>query len=552
MDQATANANSQAIATATNNALSQGDSVDLGKVTNASQIVAVPSATGSINSSSLKPTPAIILPTPPTAPNYSAATTGAITGATTPTGTNTVTPTGTGTNTGTGSTGTGSNGTVITPTPTTPPAQTLSQRFQGYLSGLGITTPTAPTSEVTTYNNLQTQNDIAGKQKAVNDLTASINTIKAQTDAAKLSLNGNQTGVPLAIIGGQQAELDREAAIKTLPLTAQLNAAQGNLTTATDNINTLMKLTADDNAATYKYQTDQINQAMQFANADQTQALQDKQDEIAAAAKKDADFQQSKQTYAQAAIAQGDFKTASAIATSTDDASLSAAAANIKQNPLDVQLKQAQIAEANASAAKTRQDMALTAGQLTPQQNTIVNDANSQLASNKQVQGFQETASEYQNIASIPNGTTDPTQQTMLLTSIAHMISPNSSSLRGALNAVDPTSLQSGIYNKLVGFEKTFAATGTLSPDAVTSIKKLASQMYNSQLTNYNSVRNATVTTLKNRGVTSADDYVTNYAASVANASNMNTTKSGKAFDYNAAKKAGYSDAKIQAWLNSN
>lgn len=164
-------------------------------------------------------------------------------------------------------------------------------------------------------------------------------------------------------------------------------------------------------------------------------------------------------------------------------------------------------ATANAKAAADK-----AAGVLSTQESSAINQVNSKLESNTQVKGFQEIAGQLSTINGIPSGTTDPVQQSILLTSIAHILSPASNSLRGALNAIDPSSLQSGAYNLLNSAAKTIEAKGTLSPDAVNQLKGVAQSIYNAQAPIYDSIRQAQVDTLKARGVSNADSYITNYA----------------------------------------
>lgn len=82
----------------------------------------------------------------------------------------------------------------------------------------------------------QQQEDILGipqQQKEIQELTNQIQAIGNETKAQQLALEGQGRGIPQAIIGGQQAQVGRENAIKALTLSAQLSAKQGNLAIAT-------------------------------------------------------------------------------------------------------------------------------------------------------------------------------------------------------------------------------------------------------------------------------------------------------------------------------
>jgi hypothetical protein len=150
-------------------------------------------------------------------------------------------------------------------------------------------------------------------------------------------------------------------------------------------------------------------------------------------------------------------------------------------------------------------------GVLTPAQNTRVNDVVSQLNSNKDVQAFMSIAGQIGVLSSIPDGTQDPAQQSALLASVAHILSPNSSSLRGALNAIDPNSLDSGVYNTLKTIASTFSTVGKLSPDAVNNLKQIGTNEYNAYLTTYQSIRSAATAPLTSQGI-NVDNYIPDYS----------------------------------------
>ena len=90
------------------------------------------------------------------------------------------------------------------------------------------------------------------KQQEVNNYTAQLNAIQAKAQADQLSIVGQGRGIPEAIIGGQQEQIAREAAIRALPVAAQLSAAQGNLQLAQDHLDTMYKLRVQDAEDKYK------------------------------------------------------------------------------------------------------------------------------------------------------------------------------------------------------------------------------------------------------------------------------------------------------------
>lgn len=116
---------------------------------------------------------------------------------------------------------------------------------------LGLTPKPQNLSDI--YSNLETESGIQNARQNVNNITARINAITAQAQADQLSLTGQGRGVPEVIIGGQQAQVSKEAAIKILPLQAELAAAQNNLQLAQDRLDTLFKIRSQDVQNEYEY-----------------------------------------------------------------------------------------------------------------------------------------------------------------------------------------------------------------------------------------------------------------------------------------------------------
>jgi hypothetical protein len=135
--------------------------------------------------------------------------------------------------------------------------------FQTYLQGLiDNELPSAEDS----YARAQKESGILKAQQQVNDLTGQLNQIVAQGQASQLQVVGQGRGIPEAIIGGQQAQIARETAIRALPVSAQLQAAQGNLEMAQQNMETLFNIYHEDAKAKYEYKKDIIETFYNFAS----------------------------------------------------------------------------------------------------------------------------------------------------------------------------------------------------------------------------------------------------------------------------------------------
>lgn len=188
------------------------------------------------------------------------------------------------------------SGTATAPaaTPTTPAADSSTSdadtAFQTYLKNIQ-----APPNTANEYQADLNNSGVTADQQAVNNYQSQLNAITANASAAKLSLVGTGNGVPNAIIGGQQAEIDREAAIQALPISAQLTAAQGDLTTAQDNVDTLFKLQAADAQNQVTYQNSLVTAVYNFATSEQKTQL----DALTAANNQAFTTQQNNLNYAQ-------------------------------------------------------------------------------------------------------------------------------------------------------------------------------------------------------------------------------------------------------------
>lgn len=149
-------------------------------------------------------------------------------------------------------------------------------QFQKYLDNLQ-----PPPSSAEAYTRAQRETGILEKQQVVGDLTGKLNQIVATGEANKLSVVGQGRGIPEAIIGGQQAEMARETAIQALPVSAQLQAAQGNLEMAQQNMNTLFKIYSEDATNAYNYKNKINESVMTFLTGEEKIRMDEiqKQDE---------------------------------------------------------------------------------------------------------------------------------------------------------------------------------------------------------------------------------------------------------------------------------
>lgn len=161
------------------------------------------------------------------------------------------------------------------PAPTTTTDNSASALFDKYLKA-SETNQANQTSYEDTYNSLYDNAGIEDKTKLVNDLTSQLNTINANAVTAQQTLEsqaGTGKDVTGQFLGRQQQEITRQAAIQALPVAAQLSAAQGNLTSAQNHLDTLFSLKMKDSQSKYEYNQKILDLTYQFADSQQKAEL---------------------------------------------------------------------------------------------------------------------------------------------------------------------------------------------------------------------------------------------------------------------------------------
>lgn len=304
-----------------------------------------------ITSASLTPTPALKIPEAQPTANYSAIAQGAIAGATTPVATYT--------------TSNGAvvdvNGKVVTPAPvdTTKketPAYDLNYNIDKLLQGTGYTKP-QETSLTQQYKDLTTTPDFIDRQKRVDDLSAQLQSLQAEARAIPLQLQQDATG--RGITKGGLAPIEtgalRNNAIQTLSVSAQLAGEQGRLETATNNINKILDLTYKDEQATIARNDKLYERAYAVATNEQKIQLDKLKAENDAKKQQLDDLQTLKQTYIKSALDNGDYKTASAIASATDQKSLSDITSKMSGSNYDQQYKALQVKKLEQEIKKSNE-----------------------------------------------------------------------------------------------------------------------------------------------------------------------------------------------------
>ena len=167
---------------------------------------------------------------------------------------------------------------MFDPVTGTPPAEPTPQsNLQAYLANLTAAQGSQPNAEVT-LRQLEKESGLKQAKQDVNNYTGQLNAITAKSQADQLRLEGQGRGITDTLIGGQQAQINREAAIAALPVQAQLAAAQGNLQMAQEHVDKMFSIRMQDAQNKYALQTKIAEKLFDYANAEQARKMQDKKD----------------------------------------------------------------------------------------------------------------------------------------------------------------------------------------------------------------------------------------------------------------------------------
>ena len=162
-----------------------------------------------------------------------------------------------------------------TPTDTTGATTPLADQVSSYLKSQKDFVGTPPSAKKIYQESGAAERDTA--KQLVNTYTGQLNTIVANRDASNLALTGQGRGIPEAIIGGQQAQISKEAAITALPIQALLANAQGNYELAQTHLDETFKIRMADATSQYQYRSDLYKSVYDIADKAQQRQLDAKQ-----------------------------------------------------------------------------------------------------------------------------------------------------------------------------------------------------------------------------------------------------------------------------------
>ena len=157
-----------------------------------------------------------------------------------------------------------------------PAPSSLDDIFKQYL---GETTP--PPSTLDTYKQEATSVGLDVKQTEYNKLYKQMAELSAEASAVPIAIQQESTGRGVTAGGVkplQTARL-RNIALRSLPLQAQLDAAQNDLTSAQNKLNTMFKIKADDAINQYNYKNKLIDSVYNFATKKEQGKLDEQKQE---------------------------------------------------------------------------------------------------------------------------------------------------------------------------------------------------------------------------------------------------------------------------------
>ena len=354
------------------------------------------------------------------------------------------------------------------------------------------TQPEAPNA-TDIYNQVQQQEGIRQKESSVQNYTAQINAINNNAQAAILQTQGQGRGIPEYIIGGQQAQISKEAAIQTLPLQALLSAAQGDLDSARSHADTLFNLY-------YKDATAKSDQWWKTADLYMNEFSEIEQQQINEK-KSEQDFQRT--------LYRDKMDNVATLAKGIMDTNPAYAAQLMQLTPPifgDAQSQAEYDREVNRIMAKIPTggsgETQLYAGLSAPTA-TAVRSVVSKFGSDPTVTNFTTIQDGYNFASSLDTKTKNPADDQALIYSLAKALDPGSVVREGEYATAQKYS-QSWINAYGKGITQALAGTGFLSETARANIKKTIEQKYLSTKKTYDNSYNQYVGQINN--LTGRDD----------------------------------------------
>jgi hypothetical protein len=244
------------------------------------------------------------------------------------------------------------------------PTDPLAQNQQGRLADMFAAYEGMGSGEADLAK-LEKENKLAQKRQAVSNYTGQLNAIVAKSQAEQLGLEGQGRGITESIIGGQQAQINREAAIQALPVQAQLAAAQGDLEMAQQHVDKLFAIKRQDAQALFQFKSNVINSVYDFADKQEQRRLDEVSKIETRKYEEQQDFLKAQRSLLSSALQQGaPSSVVNAINGATTQEEALIAAGEYTGDLLEREAKRANIAQSYASIEASQSAAAVNRAQL--------------------------------------------------------------------------------------------------------------------------------------------------------------------------------------------
>jgi hypothetical protein len=388
----------------------------------------------------------------------------------------------------------------------------------------------------------QAQEDRRRIKEALLAPTAELNAIiaKQNTDLLNLRKQGAVEGVTETVYGQQEYAINYNAAIRALPLKAHVASLQGDLELAQSYLTELTDMKKEQIKSQHDYNSGLFNIIYNSLEAKEKRQADKLIKENDRAYKQEDELIDYKAEMLNMAYSQkAPINVINAIERATDKMGVARAAGKYAT-------------KATEATIIPGENPQLYSG-LSTGTATAVRSVVSKYGSEPTIQNFATIQDGYNFAKSIDTKTKNPADDQALIYSLAKTLDPGSVVREGEY-ATAQKYAQSWVsaYGKAV--TQAIAGTGFLSETARTNIKKTIEQKYNSSKISYERqygeyTRQINDLTGRSDGGKFLRSYVTEGQTGTTGGT---TTSSGKPFDAQSAKAAGYSDEEIQSYLNSH
>jgi len=382
--------------------------------------------------------------------------------------------------------------------------------LQEYADSLG----TPPSSEVA-YKAALKESDFLAKQQRADSLSAQLNGIVANSQAQQLALEGQGRGQTASFVGGEQARIAREAAITSLPIAAQLSAAQNDVARAQSQLDTLFKIKSEDARNQYEYRKDIVGKMYEIATTAEKRRLD------AIDKNEDRSYQQTRDNlklldaYSAKAVENGEGNLIQSLASIDPNSprfrvELGKIVSKMKIDPL----KQAQIDKLKAEGGKKTVGQGILSTLPVSIQGRLITMAND-FGSQGIVKKYNATLDSMNIVNGIKSDSKNPADHQTMVYAFAKSLDPESVVREGEY-AVIKKYAQSMVNRYGKEITNAISGTGFLSQTAIADIQTTMLNNYDSRKPQYDNLFKKTTDIINNiAGEDVADEILIDYSMGI-------------------------------------